>query len=478
MKNFRSTLILSILLLAIAASSAFAQTSSFSYQGEFSNAGSPANGPFDMEFRLFDAAAGGTQIGATVTRNAVTVTDGIFGVILDFGLTAFPGADRFVEISVRPQGGQFSTLSPRSQMLSSPYAIRAKTITGPINGTSASATLTVTNDQPGITNPSPQNLPPAALRGEATSTVDANIGLLGIASGSSGTGVIGIGNGGGAGVLGLSTSTTGDTEGLSGEVLSPDGTALDLHMPTGGTGHLISASSAKITRFTVNSDGNVTASGSVTANGVNSTSGVTTVQLNAQAISVQSLGVSGPVQMNSGAGIIGNLGVNGAVNANEITSTGAVNIGGTLGVSGTVNIGNIPGSGNAPLCTLSTSPNVIRFCSSSMRYKDHARPFTAGLSLIDKLRPIVFTWKENGASDIGLAAEDVAAVEPMLTFSNEKGEVEGVKYAQLNVFFVNAIKEQQAQIERQQAQIDKLTKLVRQMTAGKRSKRRTGAGRR
>jgi hypothetical protein len=106
-----------------------------------------------------------------------------------------------------------------------------------------------------------------------------------------------------------------------------------------------------------------------------------------------------------------------------------------------------------------------------MRYKEHARPFTPGLKLIERLKPIVFDWKENGTSDVGLAAEDVAAAEPLLTFNNDKGEVEGVKYAQLNVVFVNAIKEQQAQIEKQQAQIDKLTRIVRQMANGNRVKR-------
>ena len=55
--------------------------------------------------------------------------------------------------------------------------------------------------------------------------------------------------------------------------------------------------------------------------------------------------------------------------------------------------------------------------------------------------------------DVGLGAEDVEEVEPLLTFRNSKGETEGVKYDQLSAVFINAIKEQQAQIESQQAQI-------------------------
>jgi hypothetical protein len=58
---------------------------------------------------------------------------------------------------------------------------------------------------------------------------------------------------------------------------------------------------------------------------------------------------------------------------------------------------------------------------------------------------------QSGA-DLGLVAEEVAAAEPLLVTRNEKGEVEGVKYDRLSAVFINAFKEQQAQIERQQAE--------------------------
>ena len=45
-------------------------------------------------------------------------------------------------------------------------------------------------------------------------------------------------------------------------------------------------------------------------------------------------------------------------------------------------------------------------------------------------------------------AEEVAAVEPLLVTHNTRGEVEGVKYDRINVVLVNAIKEQQAQIDK------------------------------
>ena len=55
--------------------------------------------------------------------------------------------------------------------------------------------------------------------------------------------------------------------------------------------------------------------------------------------------------------------------------------------------------------------------------------------------------------DIGLGAEEVEQVEPLLTFRNANGEIEGVKYNQLSAVFINALKEQQAQIERQKNEL-------------------------
>src|SRR5712691_4106849 len=105
------------------------QTTSFTYQGRLTDGGTPANENYDLQFTLWDALSGGTQqpqpAPVTVTRSAVAVSAGIFTVQLDFTINAFPGADRFLEIGVRPAGGgAFTILSPRQQISSTPYAIR------------------------------------------------------------------------------------------------------------------------------------------------------------------------------------------------------------------------------------------------------------------------------------------------------------------------------------------------------------------
>jgi len=76
--------------------------------------------------------------------------------------------------------------------------------------------------------------------------------------------------------------------------------------------------------------------------------------------------------------------------------------------------------------------------------------FNGGLNIVRRLRPIVFDWKDGGTRDVGFAAEEVEGIEPLLTTRNDNGEIEGVKYGQLTTVLVNAVKEQQAQIEQQQ----------------------------
>jgi hypothetical protein len=90
---------------------------------------------------------------------------------------------------------------------------------------------------------------------------------------------------------------------------------------------------------------------------------------------------------------------------------------------------------------------------SSLRYKTDLQPFLGGLNIINRLKPVNFAWKTGGMREIGLVAEEVAEVEPLLTFKNDKDEIEGVKYENLGVVFINAIKGQQTQIEELRKQI-------------------------
>jgi len=100
----------------------------FSYQGRLTNSGAPITGLADVRFSLFDADAAGTQIGSTITSLDTPIAGGLFNVELDFGVAAFDGEQRWLEIEARsPAGvGGYTTLSPRQPLLGAPYAIQTR----------------------------------------------------------------------------------------------------------------------------------------------------------------------------------------------------------------------------------------------------------------------------------------------------------------------------------------------------------------
>lgn len=103
-----------------------AQTTAFNYQGRLIDSFGARSGTYEMQFTLHSAASGaGNQVGSTVTNSNVQVTDGAFSVELDFG-AEFPGANRWLEISVKkPSESSYTTLAPRQKINSVPYAVRA-----------------------------------------------------------------------------------------------------------------------------------------------------------------------------------------------------------------------------------------------------------------------------------------------------------------------------------------------------------------
>lgn len=115
-----------LIVLFTAAASATAQ-STFSYQGVLRQGGEPLSGTADLQFRLYSAESGGSQIGSTLTIADVTIVDGLVTAGLDFGAGAFNGSPRWLQVSVRsPSGpGAFTTLTPRQPILPAPYAMFA-----------------------------------------------------------------------------------------------------------------------------------------------------------------------------------------------------------------------------------------------------------------------------------------------------------------------------------------------------------------
>ena len=96
--------------------------STINYQGQLTDSGgNPLNGTYDMEFRFYNAAVGGSQVGSTITKNDVAVTNGLFSVKLDVNQSGFNGQGLWLEVKVEGE-----TLSPRQEILPVPYALGLK----------------------------------------------------------------------------------------------------------------------------------------------------------------------------------------------------------------------------------------------------------------------------------------------------------------------------------------------------------------
>lgn len=100
----------------------------FTYQGYVQYQGEALSQPADLVFTLWDAPAGGAQIGPTVTASAVPVDNGLISTPLDFGLPPFAdGQDRWLQIELAvPAGvGALETLLPRRPLTAVPLALHA-----------------------------------------------------------------------------------------------------------------------------------------------------------------------------------------------------------------------------------------------------------------------------------------------------------------------------------------------------------------
>lgn len=97
------------------------------YQGRlFTSSGQAVNGTVSLAFSLYNQVSNGTRLWGPEIHNGVTVTDGLFSVLLGsqlpIPLSAITG-DLWLETKVGSE-----TLSPREQLGAVPYAMVAKTV--------------------------------------------------------------------------------------------------------------------------------------------------------------------------------------------------------------------------------------------------------------------------------------------------------------------------------------------------------------
>ncbi|RME98821.1 MAG: hypothetical protein D6768_16440 [Chloroflexi bacterium] len=127
-RNYLSNLMLQLglLLLTFPLVVQAQSSTAFSYQGRLRSGTEYVTGTCSFDFSLFDAAAGGNQLGTTVSKTGISVTDGYFSVMLDFG-DVFNGVARYLQVSNVNCGnpGDPVNLSGRVEIGVTPYVMYA-----------------------------------------------------------------------------------------------------------------------------------------------------------------------------------------------------------------------------------------------------------------------------------------------------------------------------------------------------------------
>jgi hypothetical protein len=128
------------------------------------------------------------------------------------------------------------------------------------------------------------------------------------------------------------------------------------------------------------------------------------------------------------------------------TNSGNMQIDSNLGVgtapSTGAGVGQIDATGD-----INTSGGTFN-SPSARRLKENIVALKDGGSIIKRLEPVYFDWKDGRKKhDAGLIADDVEKVVPNLVHYNDNGEVAGMDYSRLTPFLIAALQEQTKEIE-------------------------------
>jgi trimeric autotransporter adhesin len=109
---------------------------------------------------------------------------------------------------------------------------------------------------------------------------------------------------------------------------------------------------------------------------------------------------------------------------------------------------------------------------SDARLKENVTPYGDGLSTLLKIKPVKYHYNQLSGFDtnpeyIGVLAQDIKSIAPYMVGSlQKKGETwYSVDNSAMTYMLINAVKEQQSMIDKQQQQIDELKKLVQQLVS-------------
>lgn len=150
-----------------------------------------------------------------------------------------------------------------------------------------------------------------------------------------------------------------------------------------------------------------------------------------------------------------------------INASGQVGIG-TTTIRDTLTLGGniVPATANTGQLGTSTyywsqvNANAYYYRSDES-LKTNIRPISNSLDKISSLSGVYFDWKDNGGQSIGILAQEVEKTFPEAVVNDKTNGIKSVDYAKLIAPLIEAIKEQQSQIEELKLEIEELKLKIR-----------------
>lgn len=414
----------------------------FTYQGHLYDNNYPANGPYDFQFKLYDANSDGNQIGNDVNVPNVDVNNGYFTVELDFGSGVFDGDARWLGIGVRPSGdiNDPCVLSPRQKVTPAPYAMYAKNAGYAQTATDADRVdgyhAGNSSDQVAVSNGALcANLNADKLDGYHYN----NLPYIG-GSGTAKyipkfTGATTVGNSviyeSAAGNVGIGTT-------------SPQGI---LHLQ---------AASDPMLRSEIKGDlASLFKIGAVSSNGEKEAE----IQFSHKLGICDKLNDSDPGRERVTILNNGNVGIGATSPAAKLTVNGNIYAASDISVN-RAQLRNPPVGSGTPVVI--DASGVLTKYSSSKRYKTNIQNLETDLQAVLQLQPVRFQWKATGQDDIGLIAEDVKEVLRDLVIYDGEGRPDAVRYDKVALYLLSVVKELKSENRSLQQRVEALEATIQQ----------------
>lgn len=118
------------------------------------------------------------------------------------------------------------------------------------------------------------------------------------------------------------------------------------------------------------------------------------------------------------------------------------------------------GAGDVALCWTTTGIFTQgATCGVSLaRYKQNIAPLSHGLDYVMQMRPVTFDWKDSGKRDLGMIADEVAAVDPLLGAYDKDGRLYNFKDREVLTTAIKAVQELKTENDGLRARIAALEK--------------------